>query len=388
MTAMDANDIARIRGADGLRDVWDAAPTAGEVQIARALAMDRPVDLAEMKPIGSLIPVKTGKDWRGLVSTAAALQTMKFPAVSYVVPGLIPEGLTILAGKPKIGKSWLGLDLGLAIAGGRFCLGDRKPGQGDVLYCALEDNPRRLQLRMDKLLGSSRTETWPARLTWATSWRRLDQGVDDDIAAWLDSVPAGRLVILDTLAGVRPIKAVQGYTEDYQSLAALHRLANDRGIAIVVLHHTRKMEADDPIDTVSGTLGLAGCADTILVLTRTSKGASLYVRGRDIEEAEHAVEFSKETCRWTILGDAGDLHRSEERQRIMAALSDGEMSVADLVVATGMPRNNLEKLLHFMVKDGEAVRIKRGMYGPSEPPGKLGKPVRNGAEIATDANLE
>ena len=99
--------------------------------------------------------------------------------------------------------------------------------------------------------------------------------------------------MLDTLASVKPIRTQQGYTEDYESLAALHRLANETGVSIILLHHTRKMEAEDPVDTVSGTLGLSGCADSILVLNRTSQGTTLYVRGRDIEEAEHAVSFDK-----------------------------------------------------------------------------------------------
>ena len=95
------------------------------------------------------------------------------------------------------------------------------------------------------------------------------------------------------LASVKPIRTQQGYTEDYESLAALHRLANEKGVSIILLHHTRKMEAEDPVDTVSGTLGLAGCADSVLVLNRSSQGTTLYVRGRDIEEAEHAVSFDK-----------------------------------------------------------------------------------------------
>ena len=90
--------------------------------------------------------------WRDHVFTAAELQRKTFPPVSYCVPDLIPEGLTIIAGKPKIGKSWLALDICIAVAAGRFCLGERKPVQGDVLYAAMEDNPRRLQRRIDKLL--------------------------------------------------------------------------------------------------------------------------------------------------------------------------------------------------------------------------------------------
>ena len=208
--------------------------------------------------------------WRDHVFTAADLQRKTFAPVSYCVPELIPEGLTIIAGKPKIGKSWLALDICIAIAAGRICLGERKPVPGAVLYAAMEDNPRRLQRRIDRLLSPFNAQ-WPQRLTLTTSWRRLDKGGVDDIGQWIDQANSPRLVILDTLASVKPIKTQQGYTEDYESIAALHRVANEKAVSIILLHHTRKMEAEDPVDTVSGTLGLAGCADSILVLARSSQ---------------------------------------------------------------------------------------------------------------------
>jgi len=348
---------------DAMYKIGRAANLAEEdIQTVLAEAFENPLDLSSAKPSGAAASAKALiADWRSHVSTAASLQTMTFPQVSYVIAGLIPEGLSLLAGKPKIGKSWLALDLCLAVAGDRYCLGDKKPVPGDVLYAALEDNPRRLQKRIGKLLKTF-TETWPAQLTYATAWRRLDKGGVEDIGEWIDGVADAKLIILDTLAGVRPIKTAHGYTDDYESLAALHRLANDRGVAILVLHHTRKMEADDPIDTVSGTLGLSGCADTILVLNRSSKGTTLYVRGRDIEEAEHAVEFNKETCRWTILGDAAAVHRSTQRQTIIAALESNVMNREELAAATEMKSGNLDKLLHGMVKEGQVKRIKKGTY--------------------------
>jgi len=224
-------------------------------------------------------------DWRSQVFSAADLRLMTFPEVPFVVAGLILEGLTILAGRPKIGKSWLALDVCLGVAQGRRVLGDLATTQGDVLYAALEDNPRRLQKRIDKLL-SPFTAEWPARLTLATSWRRLDHGGVEDITDWAGSEPSPRLVVLDTLAGVRPPRqnGEALYDADYRALVALHRLAAERSIAVLVLHHTRKTEADDPLETISGTLGLAGCADTALVLARSTGGATLYARGRDIEE--------------------------------------------------------------------------------------------------------
>jgi RecA-family ATPase len=288
------------------------------------------------------------------------------------VPDLIPEGLSIIAGRPKIGKSWLALDLCIAVAAGRACLGEKRPTHGDVLYAALEDNPRRLQRRIDKILSPFGAQ-WPARLTLANNWRRLDKGGVDDLRGWIERASEPRLVVLDTLAGVRPVKVNQGYTEDYEALAALHRLANEKGIAIPVLHHTRKMEADDPLDTVSGTLGLAGCADTVLVLNRTGQGTTLYVRGRDIEEAEHALSFDKHSCRWTILGDAADVRRSTERGAILAVLEEATepMGPSDIAVAAGMPVNNAKQLLHKMAAASEVEKAGRGQYvhpGPKLSP--------------------
>ena len=327
--------------------------------------------------------------WRDHVFTAAALRAKSFPPISYVVPDLIPEGLSIIAGRPKIGKSWLALDLCIAVSAGRMCLGERQPVQGDVLYAALEDNPRRLQRRIDKLLSPFGAQ-WPERLTLATSWRRLDKGGVEDIAQWTESVAEPRLCILDTLAGVRPIRTREGYTEDYKSVAALHRMAKERdGLGVLALHHTRKMEAEDPIDTISGTLGLPGCVDTALVVARTSKGTTLYVRGRDIEEAEYAIIFDKHSCRWSILGNASDVQRSQERGRILEVLDESPkaLSPQDIVKRTGMQPNSVWQLLHKMALDGQVAKAARGRYRhpdhpapknkESAPPGKEAKAVRS-----------
>src|SRR5262249_30876502 len=113
--------------------------------------------------------------WKSNAVTAEVLQKKQFAIPRIVLPGLICEGVTILASKPKIGKSWLALDICIATAGGRFTLGELKPRTGDVLYLALEDSQRRLQRRIDRLLSSA-SEAWPARLTMATEWRRVDDG--------------------------------------------------------------------------------------------------------------------------------------------------------------------------------------------------------------------
>src|SRR5215831_5345951 len=116
------------------------------------------------------------------IFTAASLQTMAFPPMRFVLPALVPEGLTLLVSRPKLGKSWLVLDIAIATASGRFTLGDLRPVQGDVLYLALEDGPRRLQRRMTRVLPTFGA-AWSDRLEIATEWPRADEGLEE-IRRW------------------------------------------------------------------------------------------------------------------------------------------------------------------------------------------------------------
>jgi hypothetical protein len=217
--------------------------------------------------------------------TARDLQLLEFPPISYVVPGLVVEGLTLLAGKPKIGKSWLALDWSLAAAYGGTACGSIRCDKGDVLYCALEDNYRRLKSRMMQLLPNA---DLPERLTLWTSIPRFDKGGLDELRWWADAAERPRLIVLDTLACVRARRSAKdnAYETDYAALSPLQQFASELNLAVVVVHHLRKLESDDPLDAISGTTGLAGAADSVLVLRRNGEGITLYGRGRDIEDIE------------------------------------------------------------------------------------------------------
>jgi len=168
----------------------------------------------------------------------------------------------------------------------------------------------------------------------------------NDIEQWISTVEAPRLVIVDTLAQFR--KAPNGkaplYADDYAAIADLQKLASKHNIAIIIVHHDRKMDAEDVFDTVSGSLGLTGAADTILIMKRQAGAVTLHVRGRDIEDAEKALQFDKPSCRWTILGEAADVNRSAERGRVIAALKEagGPLQAKDIWIAaelrTATPR--------------------------------------------------
>jgi len=225
------------------------------------------------------------KPWSEGLITAAALQTKQFKPVRIILPELIPEGVTVLAGKPKIGKSFLALDVCIAVAAGRFVLGETKPVAGDALYLALEDSQRRLKKRMDKLMQA---QAWPERLQLHTEWKRLDQGGLDDLVEWCKAHPEARLIWIDTLVKIRPImgRNEQTYAYDYRAIEGLQRIAGQYQVGIVLNHHLRKMASeDDAMDDVSGTLGLTAAADTIIVMKRHSGLTKIFVRGRDLEEA-------------------------------------------------------------------------------------------------------
>lgn len=328
--------------------------------------------------------------------TAEELQAKKFPATSFLIEDIIPaEGVTLLCSKPKFGKSWLVYDLCIGTTMNRFILGEMKPAQGNALYLALEDSERRLQRRMTKLLPTG--TPWPSTLTLKTEWRRLHEGGLDDIRAWhTDTKTKGGkpiLAIIDVLAKVRkPAGNRQLYEADYEALTGLTRLAAELGLAIVVVHHTRKMASDDLMDTVSGSFGISGAADTILVMASKSSGSVLDVRGRDVESKELAIEFNKDTCRWRILGSAAEVHISDERARVLAALADAPEGLAAgeiKVEAQLRNRNSTDILLSKMTKAGEIERVKRGVYGlvgtlaklAAINTGKKGKKERSVSEV-------
>jgi RecA-family ATPase len=307
------------------------------------------------------------------ILSAAALGAMTFPPIKYIVPGVLPEGATILAGRPKLGKSWLALDIALAVARGDYCLGDRKCVQGDVLYLALEDNRRRLQSRIAKVSPHGSDTPWPEALELATEWKRCDEGGVGMLRDWAAARESPRLIIIDVLAQFRTGRGSQEslYEADYRAVKEVQELASELDLGVLIIHHVRKGSGDfDPFERVSGSMGLTGAADTTIVLDRDGNGCSLYGRGRDIQEYEQALSFSKENCRWTIQGDASEVRRTDERSAILDALLEAQdlMTPKDICIATGMSRNNCDQLLYKMAHSGEVLKAGRGSYAhPSRP---------------------
>ena len=298
--------------------------------------------------------------------TLSELMKTKLPEPKWAIPHLIPEGLSILAGKPKRGKSWLCLGLGIAVASGGYALGKIKVEPGRALYLALEDRPKRLKTRAETILQGKPA---PDRLHFFNSWPRLADGGLDLLVKWIKRYPDTRLIMIDTLARIRSPTSGNSniYELDYAALEGLQNLANAEGIAIIVVHHLRKQASEDPLDLVSGSFGLAASADTLLILRRGHRraDAELYIAARDVEEQNLALKWDPLTTQWVLLGDAEEVKRSQQRNEILALLAEaGEpltpKQIADLL---GKNHNTTKRLLQKMKADGELkVNDKGGYY--------------------------
>jgi hypothetical protein len=252
--------------------------------------------------------------------TVAELLALEFKPVKWIVPEIVCEGLTLFAGRPKLGKSWCSLDWAMAVAGDCLAFGSIGCDPGDVLVLALEDSKRRMHDRLNKYRAKPNQ-----RITVSVRWPRINEGGIEAVKRWLDRHPDARLIVIDTLTKVRPrgISNKDAYQADSDALAELHALANERAVAIVVVHHTRKAAADDWLDSVSGTTGLTGVADSTIVLKRerSQADAFLFGTGRDLPDYELPLKFDDDTCRWRKLDmSAEEAHATSDQAAILRAL--------------------------------------------------------------------
>lgn len=233
---------------------------------------------------------------------ASDLQSQDFDDPKFLIHGLIPEGITLLSGSPKIGKSWMLLAFGSGVATGGVVLSEYQCAKAKCLYLALEDTPRRLQQRLRIQMG---WDPFPEDLLLQCEWPRFPSGIKA-LESVLQEDPDIRLVLIDTLEMVRPPRRSNPYEDDYRAVSGLRELATQYRVGFVVVHHNRKSETNfsgeevDPLERVSGTMGLTGSVDNILVLSRvrgTSLG-ELFVMGRDVQEHKATLKFDSQLGAW------------------------------------------------------------------------------------------
>lgn len=223
------------------------------------------------------------------------LMTEPLKPIEFVVDNLITQGLFILAGAPKIGKSWLALDICLSVAKGELVL-NAKTSQGTALYLCLEDSRIRIQNRLYEM-----TDEPTDQLHFALIADTIGSGLEEQIEKFISKHHNTKIIFIDTLQKIRSDSLDSTYVTDYKELSVLKSIADRRSIAIVLVHHLRKTKDADPFNMISGTTGLSGCVDGSFVLSESKRGsrnATLYCVGRDIENREIELKFDSEQHRW------------------------------------------------------------------------------------------
>lgn len=214
---------------------------------------------------------------------------------------LIPQGLCILAGAPKIGKSWLVLDLCVKVAKGESFLG-QPTIKGTVLYLCLEDSLRRIQERLCNI-----ADEVPANVFFATQAGTMESGLEDQIRSFTAAYPDLSLVVIDTFQLIRGTSCDVSYASDYEEVRKIKFLADSLGITILLVHHLRKLGDSDPLNKISGSTGIAGAVDAAYILDKSRRNAdiaTLCCTGRDIPDRELELKLGKEIHTWEVIQDS------------------------------------------------------------------------------------
>lgn len=316
---------------------WDTQPTHAELTEQRAERLRR--------------------DAGGI--DAADLLAMELPPLRVIVADVVYEGTTVIAAEPKIGKSSLVYQLCVEVAVGGELLG-RRVAAGSALYLALEDGGRRGQSRLRAALAGRTMPKGRLEVRWSAPM--IGQGLEETIAAWLDAHADAAVVAIDTLGKVRPHgdSRRNAYQVDVEDLGRLQNLFRDRPTALVIVHHARKQASDDFLASVSGTYGIAGSADTVIVVRRKrhEEFGTLDVTGRDVAEAEVPVRFVDGL--WHA-APAELPEASFERMQVFRVIDlHGPLFPKAIADMTGLERTSVQHLVTKLVDSGAAVRTTKG----------------------------
>ncbi len=312
---------------------------------------------------GKKEPAKPAREAR--VFTALELGQMNLPDPKWIVEDVLPEGSSILAAAPKIGKSRLMLDIAHALARGGYALGKVQVKQRGVLYLALEGSTKGIQSYLKQL---SYGEDLPANLHIARDWPGMDEGGVEKLHEWIDQHDDTGLIIIDTIKAFKG-KARGGnvnmYDLDYEMMSPISRLTIDKGVDVVAIHHTNKGDSEDHLVNVSGSYGLTGAVDSVMSLTR-QRGqidAKLIVTPRDLEEKEHALSFKE--GQWILEGDAAQYALTRERQEIIDLIQERKrfMGATEIANALGKGRAAVQRLLGKMWETERMLENRNGKYG-------------------------
>ncbi|MBF0183716.1 MAG: AAA family ATPase [Magnetococcales bacterium] len=338
----DVNDFHQLHGLNAARQLIEQAQLIEAPQAEGAPAPDKPPTF-----------------------TMTELMAKTFDPVEWCVTGLLSTpGVYLMAGAPKAGKSWLCLHLLLSVAYGRRVFGSLFAAQGTALYVSLEDHQRRLQNRISQVCHDQPT----GNVHFALEWPRIDQGGVDLLDEWLTSHPGTKVVILDTLARIRPPRGRNGdlYGEDYAVVAVFKALAEKHSVTVLIVHHTRKMtDAESPANEISGTTGLAGGCDGTLIVKRKAGSDShltLHRTGRDlVDDSPLEIKWDRENMTWSLMDEqeAARARLTPEQSEIIEAIRHACRSLTRQEIASfiGKDQDSIRFCIIRMVKGGLLLKV-------------------------------
>jgi hypothetical protein len=294
----------------------------------------------------------------------ATLMSQPLKPLNFIVDTLLSQGLHILAGSPKVGKSWLALWLSVQIAQGNPIWGMAvKPGT--PLYLCLEDSTLRIQNRLFDI-----TEDAPENVHFCTECFILGKGLEEQLTKFIDAHPDTVLIIIDTLQMIRGSGYENTYANDYRDLSALKRIADSHNIAILLIHHLRKELSEDVFSRISGTTAISGAVDSSFTLVEERRGsgrAKLSCVGRDIEYRELELAWNNDHV-WEMVSDSKE-QPELLGDRIIFLLSELVKSQNDFI---GTP-TELTKLIDPVVMEGiTAKTISRRILQSLDSLSKIG----------------
>ena len=241
-----------------------------------------------------------------------------------VIDGLLYSGAYLFAGAPKVGKSFFMAQLAYHISTGQK-LWNYDVRQGTVLYLALEDDYQRIQGRMFRMFGVEGTD----HLYFGVYAKQLGAGLDEQLEKFIQEHPDTRLIIIGTLQKIREVSTdAYSYANDYDIVGRMKQFADKHGVCLLLVHHTRKQQAGDKFEMISGTTGLLGCADGAFILQkekRTDLSATLDIVGRDQPDQRLHLIRDMEKLIWQLDHSETELWKSPPDpllDKIAAALTE------------------------------------------------------------------
>lgn len=350
-----------VRPPQGTPPGWDAADITDADLAARLIAEAIPYDgPAERLPFGIL--------------TASALiadATIQPPQA--LIPGLIPCGFTIIGGRPKVGKTYLALQLGLGLASGGLVLGRiAANGQRSVLYLALEDGPARIKSRLQQLAEVAAPSD---RLAFV--FDIVQEELLAFLSEWAQAHPGG-VIVVDTLARVLPRPKAQrnAYEESYANLTTLSDLTRAYNVNLIGIHHLRKGNPDpdntDITAELAGGTGYAAVPDGILILRPDAGFTRLDVVCRDWPRASYGLNF--DSGHWVFLGSLEDVKTTQYQRQIIELIEacGGKVTPGELAKALGVGRGTAGNILSRLARRGVLRHTPDGSYSLASPPAEGG----------------